>query len=443
MTIPGPLQFQEERSPLMFSDEAFDWDMFFQKCNEYRSTHQFLEEEWLIVITESKNIENWFSAFSPEGERTIFIQATEWDSYIYAEPEYPIAYEVIANIFQSLLSKNIGEDLYNYAHNTPLGCMNDMCGWKPDISFKLRTGDICGDCLSILKEVCSNEVLSQGIMIFEILRKKMLFNAVLQKPLSFEEYLPFSIAITKRKLVTTLEPFRKMLMLIDHFDSIVRTGVLMLVNIAKSKNDVETFLTTRQLNKLPSLGNWVDALAVLANEHRHQFAEYQLPLDFAAKLQRVVQIANENKITWIRNEKRGHGYVDCQDGSYKELYMECLPAIEEIEKLLSTLFFRYRYFHIINLKRIEGRSFTITAHNLSGSNPAFVEQEIVTEFDSVEELPIEDRFYLVTPDLKKWYDLHPYFIYGECNLCHHNRLLVYDGIYMLDPYIGHRFLQQP
>jgi len=221
MTIPGPLQFQEERSPLMFSDEAFDWDMFFQKCNEYRSTHQFLEEEWLIVITESKNIENWFSAFSPEGERTIFIQATEWDSYIYAEPEYPIAYEVIANIFQSLLSKNIGEDLYNYAHNTPLGCMNDMCGWKPDISFKLRTGDICGDCLSILKEVCSNEVLSQGIMIFEILRKKMLFNAVLQKPLSFEEYLPFSIAITKRKLVTTLEPFRKMLMLIDHFDSIV------------------------------------------------------------------------------------------------------------------------------------------------------------------------------------------------------------------------------
>ncbi len=37
------------------------------------------------------------------------------------------------------------------------------------------------------------------------------------------------------------------------------------------------------------------------------------------------------------------------------------------------------------------------------------------------------------------FDLEPYFKYTECNLCHHNRLLISDGIYILDPYIGHRF----
>lgn len=79
---------------------------------------------------------------------------------------------------------------------------------------------------------------------------------------------------------------------------------------------------------------------------------------------------------------------------------------------------------------------------LSGSNPAFIEKEITTTFEKIDDLPIEDRFYLVTLDLKKWIDLNPFFKYGVCNLCSHNRLLVYDGVYMLDPLIGHRFQTQ-
>jgi hypothetical protein len=63
----------------------------------------------------------------------------------------------------------------------------------------------------------------------------MLFNKALQKPMSFEDNLPFNVVITIRKPGTTLEPFRKMLMLIDHFDSIVRTAVLMLAGLTKTK----------------------------------------------------------------------------------------------------------------------------------------------------------------------------------------------------------------
>jgi hypothetical protein len=439
LPISGPMVFTEEKNPIMFETDRYNWDDFFDACEKYRISNNFEDNEFLIVLTELKNDRNWFSGFAESGERNIFIHSSDWENYIYSEPEFPIAYEVLANILQSISYKNVGEDFNNYIHGDPIGCVNDMCGWKIDITFKLRTGDICPDCLSLFSRFVSKEIITQTIDIFESLRKKMLHNAAWQKPMSFEENLPFSIAITKRKLGTTLEPFRKMLMLIDHFDSILRTSVLIIGGLTKSKEEMKSFLVDRKLHFHPSLGNWVDALAFLAKENTQKFPELQLPRDFSNKVKEVIRIANEHKITQIRNEKRGHGYIECHDSSYKGHFMQCLAPIDEIEKLLSPLFYRFKYYHIISLSRKEGKQFSVVAHDISGSNVAFFEKEIITEFENIEDLPIEDRFYLVTPDLKKWIDLNPYFIYGNCNVCDHNRVLVYDGVYMLDPYIGHRF----
>ena len=437
--INGPITFIEEKIPLMFEKDDFKWNSFFEDCSEYRKKNNYAETDFLVVLTELRNESNWFSGFSLDGERNIFIHASEWENYIYSEPQFPIAYEIVANVLQSLSFAKLGEDIFKYVHREPIGCMNDMCSWKPDITFKLRTSDICAECLNVLTTIIQNDILEQSISIIESLRKKMLFNKAWQKPMSFEEKLPFSIAITKRKMGTTLEPFRKMLMLIDHFDSIIRTSVLMLSGLTKTKEEMTDFLSARKLNNRPSLGSWVDALAVLARSNILQFPELQLPKDFSAAVKQVVQLANENKISYIRNEKRGHGYIECQDSSYKELFSKCIIAVENIEQLLSPLFYRFNYYHTINLKKVEGNKFKVLAHLLSGSNPAFLEKEIITEFEKIEDIPMENRFYLVSPNLKKWVDLSPYFQYGECNVCHHNRLLVYDGIYMLDPYIGHRF----
>lgn len=284
--------------------------------------------------------------------------------------------------------------------------------------------------------------MRQAIDILESLRRKMLFNANFQKPLSFEERLPFSVAITKRKLSTTLEPFRKLLLLIDHFDSIVRTAVIMISHISMPKEEVATFLRENNLADKPALGHWVNALALLSKQTLNTDWGFHLPNDFAKKVKQVIHLANDTNITLIRNEQRGHGYINCQDNGYKQTFQECLPAIEEMEKLLSPLFYRFNYYQIINTTRLSGNNFTIRAYNFSGSNPAFLEEEVLTDFRNVNDIPIENHFYLVTPDKTKWFDLHPYFKYDECNLCHHNRLLVFDGIYLLDPYIGHRFENQ-
>jgi hypothetical protein len=170
LPISGPLTFIEERTPLMFQVDNFDRDSFFGKCTEYRVSNQFPKLDFLIVLTELKNKANWFSSFSMNDERTIFIQASDWENYIYSEPELPVAYEVVANVLQSLSFENLGNDIFKYVHGDPIGCLNDMCGWKPDITFKLRTGDICTDCLSVLSNIIEKEIIEQSITVYESLR---------------------------------------------------------------------------------------------------------------------------------------------------------------------------------------------------------------------------------------------------------------------------------
>jgi hypothetical protein len=54
--------------------------------------------------------------------------------------------------------------------------MNDFCQNKQQVILKLRTGDICHDCLSKLKdEQVDDEVVNQAIGIFEVIRSQLLF----------------------------------------------------------------------------------------------------------------------------------------------------------------------------------------------------------------------------------------------------------------------------
>jgi hypothetical protein len=435
----GPLIFSRENSPLIFDNENYDWGVFFRRCIEYRLKNDFSDEDFLVVLTELKNSNNWFSGISLNGDRTFFVHCLDWENYIYSEPEYPISYEVVANTLRSLIFKEKGISFFDYVHKEPIGCTNDLCGWKPDITFKLRTGDICTDCLSIYSSIIEKDVIDQTVNIFEFLRKKMVFNKAYQKPMSFEENLPFSIAITKRKLGTTIEPFKKMLMLIDHFDSIVRTTVIMMVGITIEENGRVEFFKTHKLDNSPALGSWVNALSELSKNNNTNFPELQLSNDFSKHLKKVIQITEKHNLIKIRNDFRGHGYIESHDNIYKELFTICIPIIERIEQLITPLFFGYHYYEIIKLVRIESNKFKVMVHVLSGSNPAFVEKEIISEFKNFDDLPIEGKFYLVKTDFKKWINLDPFFQYNFCDICKHNRFLIYDGIHMIDPYIGHRF----
>jgi len=429
----GYFVFICQNQPLDFTENEYEWDSFFAACNAYRENNEIPGSDFLIVLTELNNRPNWFSMFSTE-ERTVFIHVSGWENYIYAEPEYPVAYQTIENILQRLSYEQHGESFISSAHANPIGCMNDMCGWKPDVQLKLRTADICEGCLKLLEAVPDyRAIIQHAITLFESLRLQMVYTLQIYGNKSFEKNMPFPVAITRRKLSTTSEPLRKVLMLIDHFDSLIRMAVFIFIKLVP---DTDYILVNNHLHDRPALGNWVSALAELARENQ---AMVDNLAGFDNALKDLIELAQQERIVNLRNELRGHNYINCQDDKYQEVFMRFLPVVNQVEYLLSGLFTRFKYYYVKQVNRIGGNTFTVQIKDLSGSDTAFIENELTTTFNDIDTIPCSNEVHLVTDNLTRWISLSPYFEYRRCNLCQHDRVLVYEGRYKLDPYAGHRF----
>lgn len=442
--IPGPIKFIVENNALAFTEESFEWEIFFDACNNYRQKHNIPSDDYLIVLTNLRDCKNWFSSFSMKrGNRTAFIHSQNWENFIFCEPKYPIAYSILENVIQSKCYEELGEIFFTEnVHDNTRGCMNDMCGWKSDITFKMRTGDICTDCISLLENIYENKVIVQIIEFFEFFRKNMVFNKNHQEPLSFEKHLPFTIAITKRKMSTTQDSFRKLLLLIDHFDSIIRTAVIVFGNIVLGKESFVEFTVAAGLNHHPSLGHWVSALQKISKDPSSKgLLEFDIPDSLNKHLKEISYFASEEGIVKMRNEKRGHGYISCNNDNYKSEFERCMEVVNKMEQKIGPLLSQFCYYHIISAEHIGAGKFSITALDLTGSNPSFVEKVMSQSFVSFNETPIKGNIYAKS-DNGKWLSLSPYLQYGICDECQHNRVLIYDGIYMLDPFIGHRFTKK-
>lgn len=436
----GPMEFTLTPKPVLFEKHNFQWEELFGAMDEYRSQNNISREDLVVCVTELSNSSNWFSAFDPEGSNNIFVHGEEWDHYVYSERQFPIAFEAVLNVLQRKLFPDFEKlEGHPLIHDLPRGCINDMCIDKMEIGFKMRTGDICVDCSQALEEAFSGRtVLEQSVEIFETLRRGMVQSRVYLKPLSFEEKLPFSVAITKRKMGMTSQTFRRFLMMIDHFDSLVRTAVIMLANLYfTNSKDLRQFFCDNNLSDKPSLGSWVQALAALA-KMEVATDSISLPPDFARKVKKVVQLEGERKIVLTRNEMRGHGYIECDDEGYEREYAELLPVLEEIEYSLSPLFERFHYYFVRKTNHKDEGEYSISHILLSGSNPAFLETESSVSFELAREVPRANNCYLVTPDKKRWTCLDPYLKFGVCPECKHPRVLIYDGSVFLDPFVGHR-----
>jgi len=271
--------------------------------------------------------------------------------------------------------------------------ISDLCLWKPDISYKLRTADVCEDCLTRLQERgASPTLIIQALKAFEALRKHMLFSKDFRGIETDESKLPFPVAYTRRKLSMTIEPPRKFLLLIDHFDSLVRTTVIFL-GAAVLRERLPNFSKEKELDGQPSLGNWVSALQSLT-EHSGEFSQVVLPNDLRARIQAVVSKAEQAHIE---------------------------------TKLLSGNQFG----------KSERDRFQATVKVMMGNHPDFKLSQISYRPEKIENIPYKDHCYLYCNN-GQWITLHPYVQFKECPVCHMPRILLADGQKYLDPYAGHR-----
>ena len=128
------------------------WDEFFKICNQFRSNKKIHENDYVFLLTEHQNQEDYFG-WTDEKLGNYFIQTSGWNQYFESEvnKHFPISYEVVAWILRSLMY-DTQEELLKNAHVRARGCVMDFCDEKTDIVLKMRTGDVCNSCLQRIKE---------------------------------------------------------------------------------------------------------------------------------------------------------------------------------------------------------------------------------------------------------------------------------------------------
>lgn len=203
------IEFDNERSmPL-------SWRELFSLCEFYRHKFSVESNDFVVLLTKRRNALNWFSAF--DKNRNVFVQTTDWDLFTKSNPKYPISYQIVENVMQSLMNLDPNNLKSPYIHITPRGCMNDFCDNKEQIILKLQNANICQDCIKeIQNEKISDDILEQVFQIFEGVRNELIYvNRKKTKKVAIE--LPLTITnknrimIEKLNLEIRLKPMEKTL----------------------------------------------------------------------------------------------------------------------------------------------------------------------------------------------------------------------------------------
>ena len=185
-TVPGKIKFSCNKEHQSTSEilsyvvekfkspnsiDSFSFSELFKLCDYFRSTKDFSQEDFVVMITSVPNELSWFSAFE---KKNIFVNSQDWKYYSDRDSKFGIAYQIVENIFQSLINLNIS-DVNNEPniHFDSIGCINDMCINKSEVLFKLRTADICESCSKRAdNEGLDHLIMNQILEIIDLVRKE-------------------------------------------------------------------------------------------------------------------------------------------------------------------------------------------------------------------------------------------------------------------------------
>jgi hypothetical protein len=155
--------------------EVTSWKNLFELCKQARTENKLPANSLVILLTEIANETNWFSALDPANPGNGFVHTAEWEYYVNCSEVFPVAYLLASLVLQRYMFKDM-EALWKSVHEHPLGCINDFCEHKRDIILKLRTADICIDCMHLLQGKLDPLEIQQMLDILEGVRVRMLFN---------------------------------------------------------------------------------------------------------------------------------------------------------------------------------------------------------------------------------------------------------------------------
>lgn len=180
--------FEEESFPI---EEKFQsWDYFFNECHKFRVANRVPVEDHVFLLTALGNELNWFGSIGPS-MRDYFIQTSHWSSFfgVDVDDRFPVAYEIAVWLIRHNMFDQ-REDILDVVHPEARGCANDFCENKKDIVLKMRTADLCSDCMDIVHlRDTSTLVIGQLFNIMDGIRTNLTFrerSRIIRKPSKME-----------------------------------------------------------------------------------------------------------------------------------------------------------------------------------------------------------------------------------------------------------------
>lgn len=168
--------FGEREEEPMNKYHFLSFSQLYDICENYRKKHNIDTNDHVFLLSGANNYQNWFSNMDHE-RNNYFVQVTEWELFFGTEIEvsFILCYQVMSWLLKRKLFSSEAE-VMAAVHTKAKGCMMDFCQNKRDITLKIRTADLCSDCLNIIK---SKDVpfnfLNQVFSLWEEIRKNIIF----------------------------------------------------------------------------------------------------------------------------------------------------------------------------------------------------------------------------------------------------------------------------
>lgn len=416
--VPGPITVEVTDAPVDIAPTPLGWlrwDDLFGRLRDLRAGLGGATEPFLILLTSLPNELNWFSAQDDSCLRNGFGHVDDFRWVTTAPPPVISAHYVVKSVLNAVVTER-GVPWHTLWHQEPRGCVFDFCAAKAELHLKLRTADICGDCMEAFRRAgLPDELLRQVARMMEAQRRHALNTApFLDDEPAFSRW-PFPLAVTRHKAAQARRPLLRFHCLLDHFDSLVRFAHL-LAEVTAGRRP--------QIPDRPSLGWWVEQLAARAEEHG---------------LQEVLRVAESQRLVHLRNERRGHGWTALAEDAYANEITTLEAALSRIEEAIRPFLDGYQVVVLRDL-RLEDSRFVLEGDLLEGSNmlhPPF-RRELQDDPRGLGIASLGQVYVTARAQPNRFWPFSPYMRDGVCPECRTPRVMITDGAQYIDVVMGHR-----
>ena len=216
------------------AEKVYTWNDLFGICIQYRMDNKIPADEQVLLLTDKKNEENWFGAADERTLNNFFVDCSDWHYYFKGfDIRFPITYCIAGWLMRKVIFSS-ADEMRDALHLESIGCLMDFCEEKKEIALKMRTADICDQCLSYSEKNDSNRVyMNQLIQIMDGVRSNLMFRdrskyLRTNSRLEFREHNHYIFLTDLGDLQVNLNPkeLALYLLFINHPEGISRTNVV-------------------------------------------------------------------------------------------------------------------------------------------------------------------------------------------------------------------------